>query len=235
MTPQTSQFTRIRRWLPIFVATAAWLSIGCNPAMLTMFLLPFADNKKDPEHLLFAADKEITLVVLSKFSETQTRPEYAPADIEFGESVAGAFRKRCQENKHKLKLIPQPDVRSHYLTQLAQDGDTSPTAIGKKFKADYVLTLNIDSFSLYQKDALPRMYRGNARVNIDLYNVNAKGEDPLVYTKNYNVEFTGSRGVPIEVGNSNPADFRQLFVRRMARDVSRMFIAFPLDELKEWD
>lgn len=234
MALQASQSIRIRRWFPVFVAAAAWLSIGCNPAMLTMFLLPFTDNKKDPEHLLFAADKEITLVVLSKFSETETRPDYSPADVELGESVAGALRKRCQENKHKLKLIPQPDVRSHYLSQLAQDGDTSPVAIGKKFKADYILTLNIDSFSLYQKDALPRMYRGTARVNIDLYNVNAKGEDPLAFHTTHNADFGGSR-VPIEVGNRNPADFRHMFVRRMARDVSRMFIAFPLDELKEWD
>src|SRR5262245_42038367 len=84
------------RWLLVLIAGISGFSIGCNPQTLSMFLLPFTDNKNDPEYKLFAADKEINLVVLSSFAHRQFNPDYAPADHELAEHVALAMRKRCQ-------------------------------------------------------------------------------------------------------------------------------------------
>ena len=221
------------RWLLVVAAGLAWLSIGCSPQSLSIFLMPFVDNNKDPDYKLFAADKELNLVILSNFVHKQFQPEYIPADHELAEHVTSALRKRCQENKHKLKVVPQAEVRSYQMKMLAE-GDVSPIEIGKKFKADYVLDLSIEAFSLYQKDGYPKMYRGTAQINVRLYDVKTKDEDP-VYRRSYTGDYGGGRGIPLEVGNSNPADFRQLFMRRIGRDISRTFIAFPMDELKEWD
>ena len=223
-----------RGWIFVAVAGLAWLSLGCSPQTLSIFLLPFVDNNKEPEYKLFAADKELTLAVMARFAGAQFQPEYVPADQELAEHVAAFLRKRSQENKHTLKIVPHAEVRALQAKYLDDGG--SPLDLGRQLKADYVLDLAIDSFSLYQKGGLPKMYRGSTRISMNLYRVKAKdADDPLVFTKTHNAEFTGSRGVPMEVGNSNPADFRQMFMRRLGRDISRVFVAFPMDELKEWD
>lgn len=222
------------RWFLVLFGGLSWLSLGCNPQSLSMLLLPFNDNKKDPDFKLFATDKEVNLVILSNFTHAQFQPDLMPVDRELADSVASALRKRCQDNKHALKIVPQAEVRSFYQKQLSE-GDVAPLEIGKNFKADYVLELSIDSFGLYQKGSYPKMFRGTAQITANLYKMKVKHEDPLVFTKHYRPDFAGSRGVPMEVGNSNPADFRRIFMTRISRDISRSLIAFPLDELKEWD
>ena len=222
------------RWLFVLVASGSWLSLGCSPQSLSLFLLPFVDTKEQPEYKLFAADKELTLAVLSNFAEKQFQPEYLPADNELADHVSNALRKRCQENKHVLKIVPQAEVRSYQLKQLSEGG-LSPLEVGKKFKADYVLDMTIETFTLYQKDSFPKMYEGSSRIKMNLYHVKAKDDDKLVWNKLVTTKYSGSRAIPIEVGNSNPTDFRQMYMRRLGRDISRLLIAFPADELKEWD
>lgn len=223
------------RWSLILCGGLAWLSLGCSPQTLTMFLLPFTDDKKDPEYKLFTKDSEVQLVILSNFATRQFQPEIMPADRELADSVAGHLRKRCQANKHNLKLVPQADVRAYQLKQMAEEGDVSPFEIGKHFKADFVLDLTIEQFGLFKKDGYPKMYGGSTRINVQLFDTKTKDEEPPVFRKSFVCEYSGSRGIPMEVGNSNPADFRQMFIRRLGRDISRLLIAFPLDELKEWD
>ncbi len=68
------------RWALVLCGGLAWLSIGCSPQSLTMFLLPFDDNKKEPDYKLFPDKKffaegpEIKLVVLANFARTELRP-----------------------------------------------------------------------------------------------------------------------------------------------------------------
>jgi hypothetical protein len=224
----------IYRWSIVIFAGLAWLSIGCSPQTLTMFMLPFSDNNKAPEcSKLIKSSKEATLVVLSNFSAPQFRDEYRPADNELAESVAEGLRKRCESNSHKLKIIPQVEVRNYYLQRLSEDGDASPAAIGKKFKADFVLDLTIEQFSLYQKDFTPKSFRGTARVNVRLLDMAAK--EDLPFKTYYNVDYTPHRGIPMEVGNRNPAEFRQPFIRKMGQEISRLFVEYSPDELKEWE
>src|SRR5947208_2436748 len=105
-----SKQTRSRygwRWFLVLLGGLSWLSIGCSPQTLSMFLMPFTDNKVDPEYKLFAADKEVTLVILSNFKDAQFQEEIRKADTELADQVSQFLRNRCEANKHKLKLIPQ--------------------------------------------------------------------------------------------------------------------------------
>jgi hypothetical protein len=222
------------RWLLVLFGALSWLSIGCNPQMLTMFLMPFQDGKKDPEYKVFADSKEIKLVVLSHFDTKPFQPELIPAEQELATSVCESLRERCTANKHTLKLIPQVEVRNFQLRQLSEDGAIAPLEIGKKFKADFVLDLSIEEFDIYQKRSVPRLYYGSTQVNIKLYKL-AKDDNSEVFSSRYRNEYNPNKGVPLEVGNSNPAGFRNLYLKRVSRDISRMFIAFDPDELKSWE
>lgn len=216
------------RWVLVAVAVVSWLSIGCNPSTLSFLLLPWVDNKIEPDYKLFAKENELTLAILSNFSEPHWQPELAPAEAEIAERLAQFFRKRCQDNKHKIKIVPQTDVKAAHLKLLA-DGGMTPVALGKKVKADYVLDLNIQSFSLYQKDSYPRMYRGNADIQMSLHKIEVKDEDHKVFHKLYRVDYSGGKA-PIMASDSNPQQFRDLFVTKIARDVSKMFVSYPPEE-----
>jgi hypothetical protein len=216
------------RWLLVAFGFLSWISIGCNPATISWMLMPWMDNKIDPEYKLFAKDKELTLVITSNFRHSHFEPELIGADIELGDKLAQFFRKRCQENKHKLKIVPQAEVRSQQLKLLA-GGGSSPLELGKHFKADYVLELDIRSFSIYEKNSFPKMFRGVSEITVNLHKVEDKDGEHLPFMREFRAEYPGSNR-PIDASSTNPSSFRNLFLTKIARDVSKMFIAFPQEE-----
>jgi len=222
-----SPFGRYRwRWIMVFVGFASWMSLGCNPATLNFLAAPWVDDKVDPAYKMFAQDKEITLVILSNFAHPQLHPDLQPAEMELAEKVASALRERCSANKHKLKLIPYAEARSHQVKQLV-DGNPSPLEVGRKFKADYVLEMNIQSLSLYEKRSNPPLFRGEAEIAINLYKVDVKDGDHKVFNKDYRGEGSPT---PFDAGSTSPATFRAGFLTKMSRDIAKLFIAYPANE-----
>jgi hypothetical protein len=218
------------RWFLVLIGGLSWVSIGCNPQSLSMLLMPFnGDNSVEPEYKLFAKDKEITLAILSNFARPEIHPDLQAADAELAEQVASAFRKRCAENKNKIKIVPYAQVRSQQLKQQLAGGDSSPVEIGKNLKAEYVLDLTINSFSLYEKNYHPPMYRGNANIAVNLYKVEVKDDVHKVFGKEYPRIFPGGSG-PIDASSMSPSLFRGTFLLNVANDISKMFLAYSPDE-----
>lgn len=222
------------RWSFVLLAGTAWLSIGCSPQTLYMFMMPFSDMNIQPEEKLFKDKKEITLVITSNFARPELRPDIQGADAELALQVAQAFRKRCADNSHKLKIVSDAQVRSQQLNQLT-GGQLSPVEIGKHFKADYVLDLTINSFSLTEKDLYPPMYRGKTDLAISLYKVNTKDEDGhKVFAKELQRGFP-SGPAPIDATSMTASWFRTLFLTKVAGDVAKTFIAYPPEERRVMD
>ena len=175
------------RWAFPILGLFTWLALGCSPQSLSMLLMPFGGNLVEPDYKLFAAKKEITLVILANFTHPDLRPEI---ETELADKVTQLFRSRCEENKHKVKFVPQPQVRSLVLKQLAE-GELAPIEIGKHFKADYVLDLRIESCDLYQKKMHPPHYNGDAVISVNLYkNVEKEGWSKD-FNKECHIEFPG--------------------------------------------
>jgi hypothetical protein len=219
------------RWLLVMFGFFSWISLGCNPATLSMLMIPWVDNKLDPEYKLFAEGKELTLVIVSNFASPQLQPDLQPAEMELAEKLSSFLRKRCVENKHKIKIVPYAEVRSYQVKQWV-DGNPSPLDIGKKFKADFVLDLNIQSMSLYEKRAVTPLFRGETEITINLYKVNATDGDHKVYNKDYRGE---GAPTPFDAGTTSAATFRGMFLTKVSRDISKLFIAYPPEERVPFD
>jgi hypothetical protein len=218
------------RWILILIGGLAWVSIGCSPQTLSVFLMPFTDNNTPPEYKLFAADKEITLAVVTNFARPEIHPDLQAADAELAELVAQAFRKRCTDNKHKIKIVPIAQVRSQELRQRElAGGELSGVEIGKNLKADFVLELTINSVSLYEKNTYPPMYRGKTDIAVNLYKVDVKDGEHKVFAREYPRIFPAGSG-PIDANSMSPTMFRRGFLMKVANDVAKMFIAYPPDE-----
>jgi hypothetical protein len=137
------------------------------------------------------------------------------------------MRERCNANKHKLNIVPYAEGRSLQIKQQVE-GNPNPLEIGRKLKADYVLDMNIQSFSLYEKRSNPPLFRGEAEIAISLFKVEVKDGDHKVFFKG---DYRGEGSpTPFDAGTTSPATFRAGFLSKMARDISKMFIAYPQTE-----
>ncbi len=226
------------RWTLIALGLLSWFSIGCSPSSLSMLLMPWNDNKIEPEHKLFvkedklfAKEEAITLVILANFVQPAADLDHIAAQAEIPDHLTQFFRKRCLENKHKIKIVSQAEVRPQY-DRLRAEGGASPLELGKHFKADYVLDLKIQRFGLYDNIIGGKYFRGRAEIAVELHKVNAT--DDIPFHKDLNFEYPGTRGA-IDASTTNPPAFRRLFLTKIARDVTKLFIAFPPEEKKPFD
>jgi hypothetical protein len=218
------------RWILVLIGGLAWVSIGCNPQSLSAFLMPFSDNNTPPEYKLFAVDKQITLAIVANFARPEIHPDLQAADAELAELVADTFRKRCADNKHKIKIVPIAQVRSQELKQRQlTGGDISAVEIGKSLKADFILEMNVNYVTIYEKNTYPRMYRGQTDISVNLFKVDAKDGEHKVFTKEYPRIYPAGSG-PIDASSMSSTMFRRGFLTKVANDISKMFIAYPPDE-----
>src|SRR2546425_10588830 len=149
-------------WAALLLGTVA-LAIGCNPGTLSYFLMPWVDDKVPPRVKL-AGDKEVTVVVTSSFAYLDTRAEHQMFDQELSERLTAAMSKRFAANKEKVKIVPTAKVRS-YVNSRSIDGNlVDKHDLGKHFKADYVIALEISpGLSLYEYKS-PQLYRGSGEI-----------------------------------------------------------------------
>jgi hypothetical protein len=219
------------RWIMVLAGFLSWVSLGCNPATLNFLVMPWVDNNLPPEYKLFAEGKEVTLVILSSFAQSQVNPDIVPAEMELAEKLSTAFHQRCAANKHKLKIVPFAEASSYQMKQLVE-GNPNPIEIGKKFKADFVLDMNIQSFSLYEKKAVTPLFRGETEIALHLYKVDAKNGDHKVFSKIYRGE---GAPTPFDAGNTSASTFRDAFLSKTAKEISKTFIAYPPEERVPFD
>src|SRR5438445_532908 len=140
---------RFLSWAALFL-TAAGMAIGCNPQALNFLLMPFVDDREQPKCKLSNPDKkEVTVAIVTTFSNLETRPEMLPIETDLSDRVATEMRKLAKENKEKIKLVPTSKVRS--LMNQDASGTLSRQEIGKKLQADFVINLEVNSISLYEK------------------------------------------------------------------------------------
>ena len=215
---------RAWKWTALLLGTL-WVSIGCTPATLTYFFMPFSDDRIPPEQPL-AGKKEVTVCIVTSFAMLETRPEALRADDELAELFALQLRKRCQDNKEKVKIVPTAKVRDY--KRQADFATRSPHDIGKHFSADYVITLEINNLAIYEKGSSHSLYRGNTELNIQVVDVNKPVGEGTIFNKPYRREFP-SNG-PRDSNEMAPTQFRAMFLSAVSTDLCRMFTPYPKEE-----
>ena len=213
-------------WGLLLVLTGAWLSVGCSPATVYMLLVPFTDTNLPPKHKLSSSDKEVTVVVVSKFANLEMRPDLLDANNELAQKFVMSMNKRTKENKEKVKFIPLSQVRAHQ-NKLGLNATFSPAEIGKHFKADYVVSIEIASIALFEKGSFNQLYRGTSDISVHLFDLSKEEGEQKVFEESYRREYPRS---PIDVSGSTPAQFRNLFLNRVANDLSKLFVSYPPEE-----
>lgn len=222
---------RFLRNITILLGLAVF-SFGCSPATISYLFMPFVDDRVQPKCKLANPDKEITIVIASRFESLEVRPEVQPTDQELAETLAQELRKRAKENKDKLKIVPPLRVRP-YLSKLKNWDSAELISVGERFQADYVIVLNIQSLSLVMPNSYNSLYQGKADVEVTVIDTHQPALESVTLKSPFRCEYPTSR--PIDSSSSSPSQFRQLFTSRMARDLSRWFAAYPSDQKYDID
>src|SRR5262249_33563580 len=130
---------------------AAVACFGCNMLSLPFFLMTGMDPKHEPKCKIAPEDKnqEVKVLILASKS-LETRPEFLRVDRELAGLMVRELQKSFKENEEKVTLVPAAKVEK-FKDEHPNWRALDVRDIGKHFKADYVINLEINSLSMYEK------------------------------------------------------------------------------------
>jgi hypothetical protein len=208
---------RARWWLAgLFGAV---LCAGCDPGATLYFLMPEA--KEPPEMKQLASDdkeKEVKVVILI-YDRLDPRPELAQVDRQLSELLSHQLRDLFEQSKKKVTIVPPRRVDEYRNTNPSRHGP-DPAEVGKYFHADYVIYLELNEMSLYERGS-NLLLRGQAHISVSLVDLNNPDEtpEPREFTCVY-----PSEGKAQDSGPDMPlVKFRAQFLASIARRLSYYF------------
>ena len=219
-----------RHWRLLSLTLAAVLcGAGCNALTMPYFLFQRVlgqDDKMPPAMAKLKSDdkKKIVKVILLASSNLQSQPEFLTVERDLTSMLVRRLRDSYQANKENVTLLPANKVEQYKDTHPNWALDVA--GIGKHFKADYVIWLQIDSLSLYKEGSSRMLYQGHANIQVSLYDMTQPDAAPQ--EKAYVTEWPRGSERPVE--GTNSLAFQQAFLDHMAKDLCRYF-----DEYEQMD
>lgn len=198
---------------------------GCNP-----FLLPFYLTAKAPmtpaEYFKLASDdnkKDVKVVILT-YSGLETRPEFIQADREIARQTALQLQRQSKLNEEKLTVINPLKVEEYKASHPDWNDGLDLAAIGKHFKADYVVYMEIGNLSMYQPGSSGTFYRGQANITLSLVKVDTPDDftlSPKEFVYSYPPESQGgNRAVD---SDTPPQMFKMEFLQSLGLRLAWQF------------
>lgn len=218
-----------RRRLAGLLLLAALVGAGCNP-LTGLLLLTGTEPRQPPELIQFAPgdkDKETKVVILAA-TPVESGTEFIRVDREISSILARHLQNGFKDNKEKIQVVSSRKVEK-FKDDHPNWQSLGLVDIGKHFDADYVIYLEIQQLSLFEKGSSRMMYRGNANITVAVVDINKPDDDPIMKT------FTGtypsdSKG-PVPIDDRNATEFRQAFLESIGRQLSWYFVSHPTRDL----
>lgn len=189
------------------------LMAGCQQFVILSYLIggpPSIEPDFDKETGLSMKDKETTVAVVC-FAPKEMLLEFPHIDHEIAAHVS------YQLGKNKIAII-KPDyvsawVNSHPKWELAEE-------IGREFKADYVIEIELSTFSLYEGTSTT-LYRGRTEADVHVTAVDEGGHGDRIFSKDLDFHF------PLRVPRSSTEQellpFKREYISRLSEKIGWMF------------
>jgi hypothetical protein len=218
-----------REFLAGLAAGLAGAVLGCGDmGSLAYFLTPEQSLPAKLKHLPSDDPKqrEPRALILT-YAQLDTRAELIHADRQLSQLLAVHLQQLVETAKQKLNIVPTRKVEEFKNAHPDWRGMDN-AEIGRKFGADYVIYLEINSLGLYEHGSHNTMYRGRANIRVSLIDVNRPDNNPLPET--YVCTFPSEARGPIMADEVQPLRFRQEFLAHVARQLSWYFCDYPRSE-----
>lgn len=197
---------------------------GMNP-----FLLPYmfsgGDRKAPAEYELKVPPKKTEAkVVVFVSSATGLHPDLAGVDRMLNAELITMLDARLKANEEKVLVLKMPKI-DDFRSDNPNWRSVHPYDIGKDFKADYVIDVEIQEMNLF-KDEQRRWLKGHATISVNAYDLSKPLKEPA-YKLEYTPEYPQGREEEVEGRDSRVqvSAFRMRFVQRIASNISVKFVA----------
>lgn len=200
---------RVRSSLASLAAVAMLAPLtGCMQLLLTGAFI-FKGMETPPEFEGLSGSK--TAVVCRPLVELQ----YSSSDA--ADQVAREVGVLLREKVKKVNIV-NPQKVEQWVDEHEWE---SFSEVGKATKADYVIGIELEEFSLYQGQTI---FQGRARVHVTVHDMKKSGD--VVYEKSLpSIVYPPSAGVP--TGEWTEEQFRRQFTHVVADQIGRSF--YPWD------
>jgi hypothetical protein len=218
-------FLTPRRRLAGLLTLAVMLGAGCNLASLSYFLLPHEDPHFPPELMKLSPRPgyDTSRVVILCSLPIDTGIDFIRIDRDLTSALARQITHGYEELDKKEKVVV---IRPSKVEKFKDDHPDWHTMelvdIGKRFQADYVIRLDVQAISLYEKGSSNLMYRGRATVSVAALDMHHGDDEPV--TKEYVTEYPSDAKGPVPVDDRNRLEFRQAFLEHIAKGLSWYFV-----------
>jgi hypothetical protein len=214
---------RIRLALALFAGALGIALTGCDTAY---FFMPEA---REPAKLkaLPSEDlkKETPKVAIFTYMALETRSELIHADRQLSDMLAIQLRKLAEDNSGKLTILPSRKVEEYKNTH-PNWRSFDLADVGKQLGVDYLIDLEINSMTLYEVGAGNALFRGRARININLIDVKHPDDSPA--TEAFLCAYPSEAQGPVQNDiDTSPEKFRQKFLSYTAKQLSYYFARYP--------
>ncbi len=214
-----------RRYTLAILLGAAALSAGCQASTMAYFLFPEAKHEAEMKNLASDDKKEVRVVILTYTPELETRPEFIQADRSLCEMLAAKLRELCENNHESVTIVNPAKVEQFKTAHPNWRQEPNLADIGRQFKADYLIYIEISNLSLYEKGAAQQLYHGQAGMSVQVVDVHKPSESPL--PKQVSFVYPDAKG-PIPIDDMQPMEFREKFLDFVATRLARNWTAIPI-------
>ena len=205
---------------------ALWLAVALAPGCSTQslyFFLP--ENRDDPALRRLAGDdakKEVRVVILTYSNKLETRPELLGAERRlYASSSPSSCGKAVGRNNGENVVIVSPRKVEEFKSAHPGWYQADLTDVGRHFKANYVIYLEINRLSFFDKTEANSVYKGSANISVTLLNVDKPDDAPN--RKEFVCSYP-SEAKAIPVDPENPvSQFREAFFAHIAKKLSWYF------------
>jgi hypothetical protein len=218
-----------RRRLLAVLTLAAATGFGCSPLTMPYFLLMGTDPKYDPDYKLCNEDSKdpTKVLVLVSLPLDSLPPELIGVDREISAMFARKLQEAAKANKENMLIASNQKVQK-FKDEHPNWQSMSLVEVGKQFRADKVIDLELNKLGIYEPGSRATLFRGHAEVSISVVDVHKPGDEPA-FRKEYSTDYPRSQG-PQPVTDTNLQKFRSEFLSRVATDLTWFFTAHAVSE-----
>jgi hypothetical protein len=222
-----------RRRLLSAAAGGLLLAAGCDMASLAYFILPEQRLDAKMKHLASDDKEKNPKVVILTWGGFEMRSEFIHADRQLAELLAQHLRRHAEEGRERLTIIPARKVEEFKSANPNWRG-MSLAEIGRRFGADHVIYLEVNSLSLYEPGSLNTLLRGRVSLNMTLADVRRPDDAPP--QESFACTFPGDAPGALPADNEAvKVQFRQAFLDHVARKLSLYFSKHGRSELRQME
>jgi hypothetical protein len=202
----------------VFVAFA-FAASGCNPLTGAYFMLFGVDDKIAPEFKIGSSGKNPNHVLILVTMIQESKSDLLGVERQMATAICKQLEAECKANKEKIKIVPVYKVEE-FKTNNPGWRTMRATEIGRQFDVDFVIDVEVKNMYLYEKDSRKSLFHGRGAINLTVTDVAKSADEGPVHQRQITVEYPKAKG-PIPADDDMSVErFRELFVQKIAQDVS---------------